>query len=265
MPRLPATVLLGLSLLASCRTVGQTAASARPGSASIGQDLQSAFPTLGEDLRGVYSRPSTWWYLATGFGAAKALDWTGIDENVTDSFARHQIYSGSESDALEGLGEGATLLAGAGGWYLYSRVADDPDSLGHSRILMRTLATTGLSTLALKVLLNERRPNGGNYAFPSGHTSMTVAAATSLWIEEGADVGLPAAVLAGLVALQRLDSSAHDLDDVVAGAALGWTLAQAISARSKPNGETEGPKVAGGTVTPLLTPDALGLTLSWSF
>ena len=97
--------------------------------------------------------------------------------------------------------------------------------------LLRSLSTTGLSTLAFKKLFADQRPNGAKGGYPSGHTSMSVTAASSLWYSYGAKVGGPAMILASLVALQRLDSRAHEMGDVIGGAVLGWVVARSLERR----------------------------------
>ena len=87
------------------------------------------------------------------------------------------------------------------------------------------LAETGLLTLGvtegLKYAINERRPNGGNHSFPSGHTSLAFAGAGYIHQRYGWQTGLPFEVLAAVVGYSRVKTRDHHWYDVVAGAAIG--------------------------------------------
>ena len=67
-----------------------------------------------------------------------------------------------------------------------------------------------------------RAPDG--FSFPSGHTSSSFAAALSLTLCDRR-IGIPALVLAALIAFSRLYLMVHYLSDVVAGILLGCTSA----------------------------------------
>ncbi len=73
-----------------------------------------------------------------------------------------------------------------------------------------------------KNIVSETRPDGSdNNSFPSGHTTNAFAAATTLHIRYGWQVGLPAYGVATLVAAGRVEAERHYWRDVAAGAALG--------------------------------------------
>ncbi|MGZ5507439.1 MAG: phosphatase PAP2 family protein [Limisphaerales bacterium] len=76
-------------------------------------------------------------------------------------------------------------------------------------------------TYGLKYGLNERRPNGGDYSMPSGHTSISFTAAEFMRKRYGWEYGVPAYALASFVAYSRVESHNHWPKDVVAGAAIG--------------------------------------------
>lgn len=94
------------------------------------------------------------------------------------------------------------------------------------RQLAWTEATTLGATEALKYGFPEERPNGRNdQSFPSGHTSMSFAAAGYVQRRYGWEWGVPATVAATLVGISRVQSRDHHWYDVVAGAALGEGMA----------------------------------------
>lgn len=88
------------------------------------------------------------------------------------------------------------------------------------------LAKSGAFTLAvteiLKQTVHETRPNGrDDKSFPSGHTSVSFAAAQYMQMRGGWEYGVPAYVAASLVGYSRVRADGHYWRDVLAGAALG--------------------------------------------
>lgn len=77
-------------------------------------------------------------------------------------------------------------------------------------------------SLGLKSVIKERRPDGSdNNSFPSGHSTLAFASATTLYRRYGWEVGLPAYAVASLTAYARVDARKHHWYDAVAGAAFG--------------------------------------------
>jgi membrane-associated phospholipid phosphatase len=76
-------------------------------------------------------------------------------------------------------------------------------------------------TQLLKITVDETRPNGGPYSFPSGHTSASFSCAEFLRRHYGWRAGLPAYLAATFVGYSRVESQNHYTHDVVAGAAIG--------------------------------------------
>ena len=74
----------------------------------------------------------------------------------------------------------------------------------------------------LKAAFPERRPDDSDdKSFPSGHASVSFAAAASLQNRYGWKVGLPAQLVAAFVGLGRVEARKHHWYDVAAGAAIG--------------------------------------------
>jgi membrane-associated phospholipid phosphatase len=81
---------------------------------------------------------------------------------------------------------------------------------------------TSLVTYGLKRAIPETRPDGSdNQSFPSGHTSVSFAAAASLESRYGWQAGLPAFAVAAFVGVARVEAKKHFIGDVLAGAAIG--------------------------------------------
>lgn len=64
-----------------------------------------------------------------------------------------------------------------------------------------------------------------DYSFPSGHTSASFATAVTLMISGRKSIGIPAVILAALIAFSRLYLYVHFPSDVLAGAILGILFA----------------------------------------
>ena len=105
------------------------------------------------------------------------------------------------------------------------KTAADEDWQG-AKELGLTLGVTAGATAGLKSAFPEERPNRrDDKSFPSGHTSVSFAAAGYLQRRYGWQWGLPATLAAGIVGLSRVESKDHHWYDVVAGAALGEATA----------------------------------------
>ncbi|MEG3155833.1 phosphatase PAP2 family protein [Sphingomonas sp. RB1R13] len=91
-------------------------------------------------------------------------------------------------------------------------------------------------TEGLKYAIPEERPDGSdNKSFPSGHVSVSFAAAATLEKRFGWHVGLPAHIVAAFVGLSRVEAKKHFVGDVLIGAAIGeasgWLLTSKRSDR----------------------------------
>lgn len=80
--------------------------------------------------------------------------------------------------------------------------------------------TLGLS-YGLKYTINEKRPNGDNYSFPSNHSAISFASAEFIRKRYGWEYGIPAYLAATFVAYSRVESRQHYAHDVIAAAVMG--------------------------------------------
>ena len=95
-----------------------------------------------------------------------------------------------------------------------------------------TLVVTGVTTTALKETISEERPDGSDdKSFPSGHTSISFAAAATLHKRNGWQVGIPAHLVAGFVGLARVKAKKHFTHDVLAGAVIGEAAGWIITSK----------------------------------
>lgn len=108
-------------------------------------------------------------------------------------------------------------------------------------LLLSLLLGLIVSTLGLKHIIARERPfntagalmnanslligiPSGRFSFPSGHSVSSFSAAAALMIYDR-KIGLPALVLAALIAFSRLYLYVHFPSDVIAGAVLGILFA----------------------------------------
>ena len=132
-----------------------------------------------------------------------------------------------------GLGEtagGARMqLFGALGTYAVGRFS------GHNKIatigadLIQSQIVAQSMTAAIKMSVNRTRPDGTQYSFPSGHSSVTFATATVLQRDLGWKVGIPAYGFATYVAASRIQDKRHFLSDVAFGAAIGIVAGRSVT------------------------------------
>ena len=78
-----------------------------------------------------------------------------------------------------------------------------------------------LATETLKFAVNEKRPNGGDHSFPSGHTSFAFTGAEFIRKNCAWWWGVPAYGIASYVGYSRVRSREHYTHDVLAGALIG--------------------------------------------
>ena len=204
------------------------------------------FPNLLHDVRALPSW-NTLNVLVAGGAAAGAI------HSVDERFANWSESSGSSSYGEAGgvLGDGWVQVGAAFGTYGIGKLAHKPQVLHIGSDLIRAQALNALITVPLKAAVDRERPNGGHYAFPSGHTSATFASAATLHAHYGWKVGIPAYTAAGFVAWTRARDGKHWLSDIAFGAAVGIVSGRTVAAKHRPGriSITPAPTKGGGMVT----------------
>jgi len=120
-------------------------------------------------------------------------------------------------DSIEKAGDVLSILLPATGAGL---TLGFRDGQGAVQFVESTALTLGV-TYGLKYAVDEERPNGGSYSFPSGHTSISFSSAEFIRKRYGWGYGVPAYVAASFVAYSRVESGQHYTHDVIAGAVIG--------------------------------------------
>ena len=93
-----------------------------------------------------------------------------------------------------------------------------------------------LGTEGLKRTFPEMRPDGSdNRSFPSGHTSISFAAAATIDERQGRTAGIVAHVAAAFVGVARVQADKHRWHDVAVGAAIGEVAGRLLTTRPADN------------------------------
>lgn len=121
-----------------------------------------------------------------------------------------------------------------------------------------TAAVTAGVTLGLKYLVKEERPDFSNrHSFPSGHSSVTFAAATFIGRRYGWTWSIPAYALASYTAWGRVYGKKHHWWDVAAGAAIGAASAMVFTHPYMRRHEA--------ALVPMIDDTSAGVVLGFSF
>lgn len=151
-------------------------------------------------------------------------------EKFQDSARKHGIMSKDMADTGDLMGQCLPNLLYMAGTY----IDGSKDSLRKSKVMLKTTAYAGITTMILKRIVNQRRPDSDNrHSFPSGHTTTAFAFASVVAKEHEWYWGAGAYSLATLVGLSRIHDNAHYLHDVVFGATIGTSFGIALSNLSK--------------------------------
>jgi membrane-associated phospholipid phosphatase len=108
----------------------------------------------------------------------------------------------------------------------------------------KSFATNMAITYGLKYSVDKKRPNGDDYSFPSGHTSVTFASSTFIHKRYGFNYALPAYLASAFTGYSRVESDNHYTIDVLAGAVVGVLSSYFFTTKYK--GYTITPKVDNG-------------------
>jgi len=108
---------------------------------------------------------------------------------------------------------------------IVSKLTDHPKATLTAGTMLESLAVTYTLTFGLKLATHRERPDGSNSrSFPSAHASGSFTLATVTEVFFGPLYGVPSYLLAGTIAIARLDSNRHAASDTIAGALLGTLI-----------------------------------------
>lgn len=186
--------------------------------------------TTGADFKAFPRRRST--YVILGIGAAAAALAYPVDDEF-NARVRGSDAVGNLFKPGKYLGYAWVQGSAAVGTYFIGRALPrtdgKPNKVAHVGFdLIRANILAQSLTYGIKYSVRRDRPTGECCAFPSGHASVTFAAASVLERHFGYRAAWPTFLIAGYVAASRLHDNRHFLSDVLFGSALGmasgWTV-----------------------------------------
>ncbi len=178
------------------------------------------------DLSNVFSLESMPPLFIGTMGAA--FDWGAFDSENTLAARLNQLNIQPVFDFGNFYGEG-WIEGGAslGSWAL-GAVTHDTKLQQFGRDASESLLLATILVTGTKVAVNRTRPDGGRYSFPSGHAITAFCFAPVIQKYGGWELGIPAYALATVTAFARVEGYHHYLSDVIAGAALGIIVGNAV-------------------------------------
>jgi membrane-associated phospholipid phosphatase len=203
---------------AVAQTVNLTPAPATP-------SVKNVFTDTVTDFTHLASKESVTW-LTLGLAAASmghSLDGT-TTRTLSGSSGAERFFAPGET-----IGGARFQLAGALATYGVGRLT------GHSKLaelgadLVSANIVAQAVTSGIKLSVQRGRPDGTEFSFPSGHTSVSFAAATVVQRHFGWTAGIPAYALASYVAASRIQERRHYLSDVAFGAVVGIVAGRAVT------------------------------------
>jgi membrane-associated phospholipid phosphatase len=177
------------------------------------------------DFRNLPTRETATW-LAIGAVVASM-------GHIADGSTSDALYRSRGMDKLFSPGQtlgGARLqLAGALATYTIGRTTGNTRVTALGADLVRAHIMAQTLTAGIKLSVRRTRPDGTQYSFPSGHTSVSFAAATVVQQHFGWKAGVPAYAAASYVAASRIQDKRHYLSDVAFGAVVGVIAARTVT------------------------------------
>jgi membrane-associated phospholipid phosphatase len=216
---------------------------------AFGQEqTPNIFKSTLNDFRNLPSTNNLTWLTIGGAIAAtgQMKDW-----DVTQSFSAARMRG--TFDAGETIGGARAQIAGALATYTVGRVIKHKKVTSVGSELIRAQIVAQAMTAGIKLAARRHRPDGGEFSFPSGHTSVTFATATVLQRNFGWKAGIPGYALASYVAASRVNVKRHFFSDVAFGATIGIVAGRTV---------TIGSGRARFAVSPSASPSHAGLSFT---
>ena len=197
-----------------------------------------------------------------GFAALAAAACWDIDENGEIAHKLETSPTEAIFDFGNTWGSGWVIGGGATAIFVAGSLGNDASARTLGADLMLSYALSGLTTIILKRAIDRRRPSGGKYSFPSGHTSSAFSIVPVLGHHLGWRATAPALTLGVITAMGRMQEHHHYLSDVFFGAAIGWAAGD-LMIRTFRADLRSGSKTGPGSGNVMLAPGAVGYTASF--
>jgi len=187
--------------------------------------VKSLFTDTVTDFANLPTRESVTWLTLglAGASLAQSLDGTMSDamsgsRGADRAFAHGELIGGAKFQLA-----GALATYGVGRLTGHTRVAEVGADLVRANIVAQAM------TAGIKLSVRRGRPDGTEFSFPSGHASVSFAAATVLQRHFGWTAGIPAYAAASYVAASRIQDKRHYLSDVAFGAVIGIVAGRTVT------------------------------------
>jgi membrane-associated phospholipid phosphatase len=178
-----------------------------------------------QDFRRLPSEDALRWLVIGAFAAS-------IGGSVDQPVSRTLSTSSRLRDLLDSgeiIGGARAQLGGALATYAIGRMSKSPRATRLGADLLKAQIISQSLTGAMKFSARRTRPDGTQFSFPSGHSSVTFASATVLQRHLGWKAGIPAYGVATYVAASRIQEKRHFLSDVAFGAAIGIVAGRTVT------------------------------------
>ena len=151
---------------------------------------------------------------------------TALSLSIISSPAAYAVSNNTWADISD-----VSVFALAGSALVMPVVRDDWEGARQAALSLGT--AEGIALLG-KATIHEQRPDqSDNNSFPSGHSALAFASATTMYKRYGWEVGVPAYALATLTASARVAARKHHWYDALAGAVIGsssgWLFTDAFN------------------------------------
>lgn len=139
----------------------------------------------------------------------------------------------------------------------------DPEGYRRALGMFKATAYSTSVTTVLKYTIREPRPIDHHWknSFPSGHTTSAFAFSGYVMAEHEYWLGIPAVLLSAFIGWSRINDNMHWLQDVVAGATIGFAYGYGISKLQKKKKADEPVTM----VAPILDHQTAGVSLYREF
>jgi membrane-associated phospholipid phosphatase len=188
--------------------------------------LHALFGDLGEDLKHLPALQNL--YILAG-GGALALAAHPADQSFNAKLLSHYDAVNTAFAPGKYFGDTPEQVAMSLGTYAFGRWRDEPKVAHLGMDLLQAQILSEILIEPLKFAVGRRRPDDSNsQSFPSGHASVTFAAATVIERHLGWRKAALGYAIASYVAMSRIHDNRHYLSDVIFGAAVGTVAGRTV-------------------------------------
>jgi membrane-associated phospholipid phosphatase len=181
--------------------------------------VRALFGNLGEDFKHLPAMQNV--YIAA-IGGGLALAAHPADQAFNAKLLSHYDTVNTIFAPGKYLGDTPEQVALSLATYAVGRLRDQPKVAHLGMDLLQAQILSEILVEPLKFAVHRERPDGSDHqSFPSGHASVTFAAATVIERHLGWKKSVLGYAIASYVAMSRVHDNRHYLSDVIFGAAVG--------------------------------------------